>query len=70
MSTTKQIESCTNRLAMVDHDNAANFWAAMHKANGLAVKAFELRRTAWDLYRKTLGLPPKRGRLIRKGRAA
>lgn len=70
MSTTKQIESCANRLAMVDHEHAADFSAAMHEANRLATKAFQLRQSAWDLYRKTLSLPPKRNRLIRKGRAA
>ena len=69
MSTIKQIEACTNRLALVDHDNAADFSAAMHEANRLATKAFHLRQSAWELYRETLNLPPKRVRLIRKGGA-
>lgn len=70
MSTTKQIESCANRLALVDHEHAADFSAAMHEANRLATRAFHLRQSAWDLYRTTLGLPPKRVRPLRKGRAA
>lgn len=69
MSTIKQIEACTNRLALVDHDNAADFSAAMNEANRLATKAFHLRQSAWELYRQTLSLPPKRVRLIRKGGA-
>jgi len=69
MSTTKQIESCANRLAMVDHEHAADFSAAMHEANRLATKAFQLRQSAWNLYRQSLGLPPKRVRVIRKGGA-
>ena len=69
MSTIKQIEACTNRLALIDHDNAADFSAAMHEANGLASKAFHLRQSAWKLYRQTLSLSPKQVRLIRIGGA-
>lgn len=70
MSTTKQIESCTNRLALVDHEIAADFSAAMYEANRLARRAFQLRQSAWALYRTTLGLPPRSDTHIRKGRAA
>ncbi len=70
MSTTKQIESCTNRLALVDHESAADFSAAMYEANRLARRAFQLRQSAWELYRTTLGLPAKSGALAQKGRAA
>lgn len=69
MSTIKQIEACAHRLALVDHDNAADFSAAMHEANSLATKALHLRQSAWNLYRQTLNLPLRRVRLIRKGSA-
>lgn len=70
MSTSKQIESCTNRLVLVDHESAADFSAAMYEANRLARRAFQLRTSAWALYRTTLGLPPKSGDSVRKGHAA
>lgn len=67
MSTIKQIETCTNRLATVNHNDAADFSAAMHEANQLATKAFQLQQSAWNFYRKPLELPPKRIRLNQKG---
>lgn len=44
MSTIKQIEACTNRLALVDHDNAADFSTATPRQAQGAIQLAKIYR--------------------------
>jgi len=58
MSTSKQIDTITAKMMLVDPDRAADFSHAMYWANELAKRAANLRRNAWQSYREVLNLPP------------
>lgn len=58
MSTPKQIDTITAKMMLVDPDRAADFSHAMYRANEFAKRAGDLRRSAWQLYRDALDLPP------------
>ena len=52
---TNQIESCAQRIAAYDLDDAEHFRACMYAAANLTQRGAELRKQAWAEYRRITG---------------
>jgi len=54
--TTKQIQSCTTRMAEQDKVSAELFAQMMAEATATGLRANAMRKAAWALYRDVLGV--------------
>lgn len=54
--TTKQIQTCTTRMAEKDKASAELFAQMMQEAAALNIRASAMRKGAWAMYREVTGL--------------